>query len=68
VEARLWTRARRSINPEPCGRGGVSTGVFFIGAMSLPSRKESLFRHGRIYSGHPRLNDIAAEKTWMAGT
>ncbi|HEY1154581.1 MAG TPA: hypothetical protein VGE73_12060, partial [Pseudolabrys sp.] len=25
-------------------------------------------RHGRIYSGHPRLNSIATVKTWMAGT
>jgi hypothetical protein len=27
-----------------------------------------LFRHGRIYSGHPRLVGGATGKTWMAGT
>jgi hypothetical protein len=25
-------------------------------------------RHGRIYSGHPRLEDDVSSKTWMAGT
>jgi len=27
-----------------------------------------LVRHGRIYSGHPRLGGISASKAWMAGT
>src|SRR5215467_5481474 len=25
-------------------------------------------RHARLYAGHPRLDELAALKTWMAGT
>jgi uncharacterized protein len=28
----------------------------------------TVFRHARLYAGHPRLTDVRASKTWMAGT
>jgi len=36
--------------------------------LSVNSARRHQVRHGRIYSGHPRLNSIATSKTWMAGT
>jgi hypothetical protein len=37
-------------------------------AMTLRVCARSLVHHARACRGHPRLNNIAASKTWMAGT
>src|SRR5207302_11268587 len=60
-------------NPRGQGRGGLvaatpskRSAVEAIGGPSGPPI--FYFRHARVYRGHPRLNGIAARKTWMAGT
>ena len=67
----------KSGKPDLCDKSGHDGGDAYVASLHRHARDEPLcrhardeplIRHARLYAGHPRLNDLALPKTWMAGT